>query len=86
MCDRLHLDAAIARGTGMAYFSRNQSSIERGGKIVADLFVLLILGAFCIAFFGFLGGIVAVVILEAALLGVDTLMPSDDDAHGAGVR
>jgi hypothetical protein len=32
------------------------------------------------------GGIVAIVILEAALLGVDTLMPNEDDAHGAVVR
>lgn len=70
----------------MAYFSKRQGSTERGAKIAADLFCLLIPGAFSIAFFGVVGGIVAIVILEAALLGVDTLMPNEDDAHGAVVR
>ncbi len=37
-------------------------------------------------FFGVLGGILAVVIIEAMLLGVDTLMPNDDDAPAAVVR
>ena len=68
------------------YFSRNQDSVERGGKVLADLFCLVLLGVFSIAFFGLIGGIVAVVILEAALLGVEWLVPSEDDSAGAVVR
>ena len=70
----------------MDYFSRNQSRIERGRKIAADVFVFLILGALSIAIFGLLGGLLALVIVEAGLLGVDTLMPTDDDAHGREIR
>ena len=47
---------------------------------------LLIL-AFSIAFFGTLGGLAAFIILDGALLGVDGLMPDDDDdAAGAAIR
>jgi hypothetical protein len=72
--------------TGMAYFPRNMRRIERGGKLLADIVVALLLLAFAIAFFGALGGLVAFIVLEAALLGVDYLMPEDDDAPGAAVR
>ena len=51
----------------MAYFSRGQSAIERGGKILADVFCAALLLAFAVAFFGWLGGAVAFVIVEAGL-------------------
>jgi len=62
----------------MAYFSKNQDRINRGGKIVADIYCALLLLAFSIAFFGWLGGVVAFIILEGALLAVDFLVPNDE--------
>lgn len=68
----------------MAYFSKNQDGINRGGKIVADICCALLLGAFSIAFFGWLGGVVAFLILEGAMMAVDFLVPNDEyDASGA---
>jgi hypothetical protein len=74
------------KGTGMAYFPRNMRSIERGAKVLADTLVALLLLVFSIVFFGMLGGLAGFIVLEAALLGVDHLMPDDDDSAGAGVR
>lgn len=70
----------------MAYFSRNQDGLERGGKIVADIACALLLAAFCIVFFGVLGGVVAFVILDGALIGVDYLVPNEGDEPGAVIR
>lgn len=71
----------------MAYFPRRMDSIERGGKIVADLFCGFMLLVFPIVFFGVLGGLVAFLILEAALLAVDYLVPdADDEVSGAAIR
>jgi hypothetical protein len=71
----------------MAYFSKNQDGIERGGKIVADILCAFMLATFSIVFFGVLGGVVAFVILEAALIGIDYLVPNAaDEAPGAIVR
>ena len=70
----------------MAYFARNDDGAQRGGKLVADIAVGLLLMLFSIVFFGFLGGTLAFIILEAALLGVDYLMPNDDDRSGTGIR
>ena len=70
----------------MAYFSQNDDGAQRGGKLAADIAVGLLLFAFSIVFFGWIGGTVAFIILEAALLGVDYLMPNDDDKSGVGVR
>ncbi len=69
----------------MAYFPRNMRSIERSCKLLADILVALMLLTFSYAFFGTLGGLVAFIVLEAALLGVDYLMP-DDDIAGTAVR
>jgi hypothetical protein len=44
------------------------------------------LAAFSIVFFGLLGGVVAFVILESALIGVDYLVPNEGDAPGVVVR
>jgi hypothetical protein len=70
----------------MAYFSKNQGGIERGAKIAADIACALLVSVFSIVFFGLLGGVVAFVILEAALIGVDYLVPNEGDAPGAVVR
>ena len=70
----------------MAYFTNNMSGEERGGKIVADISVALLILAFSIAFFGLLGGLASFIITEAALLGVDSLMPNDEHGSGAAIR
>ena len=70
----------------MAYFPRNMRSIERSCKLVADILVGLLILAFAIVFFGPLGGLLAFIILEGALLGVDYLMPDDDDRAGTAIR
>lgn len=71
----------------MAYFSKNQDGIDRGGKIVGDIYCALLLALFSIAFFGLLGGLVAFIILEGALLAVDFLVPNEEyDASGKIVR
>jgi hypothetical protein len=70
----------------MPYFTRSQDRIERGGKLVADVFCALLLLGFALVCFGWLGGLVAFLILEAALLAVDYLVPSADDAPGNAVR
>ena len=70
----------------MPYFTRSQDRIERGGKMVADIFCALLLLAFSLVSFGALGGLIAFVILEAGLLAIDYLVPSSDDAPGNAVR
>ena len=70
----------------MAYFSRRQGAIERGGKILADLFSAALLLFFAVAFFGWLGGAVAFVILEAGLLAIEYVAPGDDADAAAVVR
>jgi hypothetical protein len=63
----------------MPYFSRNNDAAERGGKVAADIACALLLFAFSIVFFGIFGGLVAFLLLEAALIGVDYLMPNEVD-------
>jgi hypothetical protein len=71
----------------MAYFPKIMDSTERGLKIVADVLVALLLLVFAIVFFGVLGGLVAFIILESALLAVDYLVPdADADAAGTAIR
>jgi hypothetical protein len=70
----------------MAYFSRKMDTIERRSKVAADVFVGLFLLAIAIVYFGLLGGLVSFLILEAALLSVDYLVPDGDDPSGAVVR
>ena len=70
----------------MAYFSANNDRIDRGGKIVGDIFCAVIILMFAIAFFVALGGLLAFVMLEGALLAVDYVVPHQDDASGAVIR
>ena len=67
-------------------FTAIKTRSTRGGKIAAEIFCALILGAFCIAFFGLLGGLAAFIILETALVGVDFLVPDEDATPGAVIR
>ena len=70
----------------MAYFSRKMGGIERASKVVADIFCALLLAVFAIVFFGPLGGLLGFIILEAALVAVDYLVPGEEDSVGAVVR
>jgi hypothetical protein len=71
----------------MAYFTRKQDSIERGGKVLADIFCALLIATFSFAFFGIAGGALAFLITEGILLGVDYVVPSqDDEVSGAAIR
>ncbi|MGY3036896.1 hypothetical protein ACVIIV_006066 [Bradyrhizobium sp. USDA 4354] len=66
----------------MSYFQTGQDRDLRICKVLSDVFCAILLATFSIAFFGWLGGIAAFVILEAGLLGLDWLMPSAKDAAG----
>jgi len=70
----------------MAYFHRKQDVFDRAGKIIADVFIALLILTFSIAFFGTLGGLVAFFVLEGALLTVDFVVPNEHDSSGAVVR
>ena len=72
----------IKMEVAVAYFARNQDGLERGAKILADIACAALLLTFLIVFFGFLGGLAGFVVLEAALLSVDYLVPNEGDAHG----
>src|ERR1043166_4510215 len=66
-CGLLHLNAP--RGDiAMPYFTRSQDRLERGGKIVADIFCALLLLAFSLVCFGALGGVLAFGFLQACCL------------------
>ena len=70
----------------MAYFHKKQDGFDRAGKIIADVFIALLILTFAIAFFGMLGGLLAFVVLEGALLTVDFVVPNEHDSSGAVVR
>lgn len=70
----------------MAYFHRKQDVFDRAGKIIADVFIALLILTFSIAFFGTLGGLLAFLVLEGALLTVDFVVPNEHDSSGAVVR
>ena len=55
----------------MAYFPRRMDSIERGGKVVADIFCVLLLGAIAAACAGILLGVGATVLVVLGLLLID---------------
>jgi hypothetical protein len=66
----------------MAYFSTKQDGIERGSKIAADVACAVLLLTFAIVFFGWIWGALGFLALEAALIGVDYLVPDGDDVAG----
>ena len=82
---RDHLDS-LTGGNAMAYFSGTDDAAQRGGKIAADIACAVMLLAFSTVFFGYLGGVIAFLLLEFALIGVDYLMPTEADSRGGTVR
>ncbi len=70
----------------MAYFHRQQTSIDRTGKVVADILIAIMFLVFSLVFFGALRGLIAFVLIEALMLIVDHVVPVEDDASGAVVR
>ena len=64
----------------MPYFTSHQNQTFRVCKVLADIFCAALLAVFAIVYFGWLGGLVAFVILEGCLLAVDWLVPSEHDA------
>lgn len=72
-------------GGRMAYFLRRQDGFEREGKVAADIFCGVLLLTFLVVYFGLLGGL-AFIVVYGAIIAVDYLMPTEDDASGAAIR
>ena len=71
----------------MAYFTPQQTSVDRAGKVLADIFCALLIAIFSFVFFGIAGGALAFLITEGILLGVEYVVPSqDDEIAGAAIR
>jgi hypothetical protein len=69
----------------MAYFTTKQPPIERACKVAADIFCVIVMAILLIVYFGWLAGLLGVVVLQAAIISVDWLVPDPDAADGAGV-
>ncbi len=70
----------------MAYFPRKMDSIERGGKVVADIFCVLLLGAIAAACAGILLGVGATILVVLGLLIIDYFVPDTDESAAGVVR
>ncbi len=70
----------------MAYFHRQQTSIDRAGKVVADILIAIMFLVFSLVFFGALRGLIAFVLIEALMLIVDHVVPDEHDASAAVVK
>jgi hypothetical protein len=70
----------------MAYFLKRESGSERVGKVLADVFCALIILVFAVVYFGLLGGLLPTLLLVGAIIGLDFLMPNENDASGAAIR
>lgn len=68
----------------MGYFLRRQDRFDRAGKVAADVFCASLLLTFLVAFFQ-LFGVLEFVVLYGAIIAVDYLMPTADDASGAAI-
>ena len=68
----------------MAYFQRRMDGVERGGKIAADVFCVLLLGVMALGCLGILSGIIASVLVVLGVLTID-YFTADPDDHVAGV-
>lgn len=67
----------------MAYFSSKEDRVERGAKIIADIASAVLLASFSVVFFGLLFGLVAFALVEACILAVNWLVPTEDAASTA---
>lgn len=68
--------ASLSRRLSNAYYTADQTRWERNAKVLADGFCALLLAIFSAVFFGWLGGLVAFVVVEGCLLAVDWLSPA----------
>ena len=67
----------------MPYFTRKMDSIERGGKVAADIFCVLLLGTLAVGCTGPVYGLVGTVLVVGGLLIIDHLVPdADESGHG----
>jgi hypothetical protein len=70
----------------MTYFPRKMDSIERGGKIAADIFCVFILGGLAVGGVGPLYGIGATVLVVVGLLTIDYLVPDAEESASGVIR
>ncbi|MGZ5781472.1 MAG: hypothetical protein ACXWIN_11020 [Burkholderiaceae bacterium] len=70
----------------MAYFSRKMDSIDRGGKVAADIFCVFILGTMAAGCLGVLPGVGATVLVTVGLLAIDYFVPDADDSAAGAIR
>ena len=61
---------SLTGGNAMAYFSGTDDAAQRGGKVAADIAC----------------AVMAFLLLESPLIGVDYLMPTEADSRGGTVR
>jgi hypothetical protein len=70
------------REDAMAYFQRRMDGIERGGKIAADVFCVLLLGVMALGCLGIVLGIVASLLVVLGVLTIDYFTNDPDDVAG----
>jgi hypothetical protein len=70
----------------MAYFQRRMDGIERGGKIAADVFCVLLLGLMAAGCLGVLPAIGATVFVVLGVLTIDYFTDDPDDPVAAVIR
>lgn len=70
----------------MAYFQRKMDGIERGGKIAADVFCVLLLAMMAVGCLGVLPAIVTVVLVVLGVLAIDKFTADPDDSVAGVVR
>ena len=70
----------------MAYFTRKMDRIERGGKVAADIFCVLFLGALASACVGIVVGIGATILVVLGLLTIDHFVLDADESAAGVVR
>ncbi len=70
----------------MPYFQRKMDSIERGGKIAADVFCVLLMGVMALGCLGVLSGIITSVVVVVGVIAIDYYTADPDDKIGGVVR
>ena len=70
----------------MAYFQRKMDGIERGGKIAADVFCVLLLGMIAMGCIGILPAIGATVLVVLGVLTIDYYTADPDDSVAGALR
>ncbi|MDP1881429.1 MAG: hypothetical protein Q8K88_00965 [Bradyrhizobium sp.] len=70
----------------MAYFQRKMDGIERGGKIAADVFCVLLLAMMAVGCLGVLPAIVASVLVVLGVLTIDKHTADPDDSPAGVIR